>query len=299
MRRKVYIWTMCLLGLAMVASCSKQAADEPDEPKETKEVKLTFWAVQGDGADTRTKINNDKTVHWNKGDMITIFSKDDGYAFTTSDEGPSVKFDGIVTREDAVYYALYPNDYDAYHNPADPTTIITYIPASREASDNSFSNGGNITVAKTTSGEMTLAFKNVCGLIKFNIVSEHPEDITKIVLQGNNNENISGQLRITNVGVAENPDDSTNPLTATITGTGKTITLTPAYGKYFKTDTYYYIVTAPKTFSSGFTLTYYYQDANTNNPEASAVGINKTESVSVERSTIYDAGTITYTRAVP
>lgn len=298
MSRTLYICVMCLWGFTVVTSCNNETGSEPDVPKEVEQIKLTFRAVQGNGsADTRTQINSDKTVSWNKGDKITVFSKDKGYEFTTDSQDLEVDFDGIVNREDDVYYALFPNDYDAYHDPSDPTTIITSIPADRQAVPNSFAKSANITVAKTTKAAMRLEFKNVCGLIKFNLSSDHPEDITKIVLQGNNDESISGQLQITNVGKAEDPDDETYPLTGTVTGSGKTITLTPPHTEYIQAgDHVYYIVVPPTVFRYGITLTYYYQNANTNQLEMSAVGIKKTAECIVARSSILDVGTITYNR---
>jgi hypothetical protein len=204
-------------------------------------------------------------VYWDKDDQITVFSKNTGFSFKTSSGGDKVHFVGTVNVEDATYHALYPYDESATF---DGTTLTTTLQDEQVVDDDlesttnktcSFAIGANITVASTLAADMALSFKNVCGLINFSIHEEvaTTSDLpfSKATLQGNNSENLSGEITIKGVG--------TNTPVGNISGSGKTITLKKNDGP-FKKDFEYFIVVPPKTFSSsGYKITFSNVDGST------------------------------------
>ncbi len=98
-------------------------------------------------------------------------------------------------------------------------------------------------IAHSSSNE--LQFKNVCGGIKFSLSRD---DIQVITFSGNNDEDIVGKFKVV-------MDNDGKPAASVISG-GKTITLSPAVGKAFKRNTYYYIILTPCELTKGFTMVF-------------------------------------------
>lgn len=281
---------MGLAGIILAASCSDES-NKDNEPDVKQPIQLSFKGVQSDGdADTRSYLDGGR-VYWNTDDAINVFtSTGTPYRFDTKEGGANVTFVGTVLSEDIIYFGLYPYNESAtcsYNSSTKDITYYTTFPSSQEALENSFARDANITVAKTTNTEMAFHFKNVCGLIKFNITSSEASlPFTKAVLEGLNSEDIAGDVTITYNHNAEvsltNPDIS-------ITGSaGKTITLNAPTGTTFAKDTDYYIVVPPTEFPSGYKITFYNDDETISRVHSIAT------SKEVKRSKILDAGTYNY-----
>ena len=100
----------------------------------------------------------------------------------------------------------------------------------------------HLAVASTT--ESTLAFKNVCGLVKVTIDAEN---VSKIVFEGNSDEIVSGGINVT---------VSDAPAWTEAEGLGaKSVTLAPVSGNLAKGS--YYFAVLPQTFKAGFKVTAY------------------------------------------
>lgn len=278
--KRFYILAMGLAGIILAASCSNEEKKD-NEPVVQQPVQLVFQGVQSDGgADTKSYLDGG-SVYWNTYDAINVFAGGSSYRFDTKEGGATVTFVGVVLSEDIHYYGLFPYDESATYD-SDTYTYTTTFPAEQTAVANSFAKDANVTVATTTNNEMTFHFKNVCGLVKFNITSaEATLPFTKAVLEGLSSEYIAGAMSIVH--------NSPSVPDGTITGSGTTITLNaPAETTTFAKDTDYYFVVPPKTFSTGYIITFYVDDTPT------AVWNVTDTSAEVQRSKILDAGTYTY-----
>lgn len=277
--KSFYILAMGLAGVILATSCSNEANND-NEPVVQQPVQLVFQGMQSDGsADTRSYLNGGQ-VYWHENDRINVFSRGVSYPFVTKEEGQYAYFVGVVLDEDINYYGLFPYDESATYNSATYTYTTTF-PAEQTAVANSFAKDANVTVATTTNNEMTFHFKNVCGLVKFNITSaEATLPFTKAVLEGLSSEYIAGAMSI-EYNHPSVPDGR-------ITGSGTTITLNaPAETTTFAKDTDYYFVVPPKTFSSGYKITFYVDTTPT------VWNVTGT-SAEVQRSKILDAGSYNY-----
>lgn len=280
--KSFYILAMGLAGVILATSCSNEA-NKDSEPVVQQPVQLVFQGMQSDGsADTRSYLNGGQ-VYWHENDRINVFSRGFSYPFVTKEEGQYAYFVGVVLDEDIHYYGLFPYDESATYNSATYTYTTTF-PAEQTAVANSFAKDANVTVATTTNDEMTFHFKNVCGLVKFNITSaEATLPFTKAVLQGLTTptpESIAGAMSIVH--------NSPSVPVGTITGSGTTITLNAPAETTFAKDTDYYIVVPPTTFTAGYKITFS-NDGGTITGDHS-IGTSQ----EVQRSKILDAGTYTY-----
>lgn len=265
--------------MILATSCSNEAKKD-NEPVVQQPVQLVFKGMQSDGgADTKSYLNGAE-VYWHENDQINVFSRGVSHPFVTKEEGKYAYFVGVVLDEDINYYALFPYDGSATYNTG---TYTTTFPDEQTAVANSFAKNANITVATTNNEDMTFSFKNVCGLIKFNITSaEESLPFTKAVLQGLSStpESIAGAMSIVH--------NSPSVPVGTITGSGTTITLNAPAETTFLKDTDYYIVVPPTTFTAGYKITFY-NDGGTITRDHS-IGTSQ----EVQRSKILDAGTYTY-----
>lgn len=279
--KRFYILAMGLAGVIFATSCSNEA-NKDNEPVVQQPIQLTFKGMQSDnGADTRSYLNG-AMVYWHENDRINVFSREVSYPFVTKEEGQYAYFVGVVLNEDVNYYGLFPYNEGATYN-IETKTYTTTLPAEQTAVANSFAKDANITVAHTNNDDMTFHFKNVCGLIKFRITSaEATLPFTKAVLQGLTTptpESIAGAMSIVH--------NSPSVPVGTITGSGTTITLNAPAETTFAKDTDYYFVVPPKTFSSGYKITFYVDTTPT------VWNVTGT-SAEVQRSKILDAGSYNY-----
>lgn len=280
--KSFYILAMGLAGVILATSCSNEANND-NEPVVQQPVQLVFQGMQSDGsADTRSYLNGGQ-VYWHENDRINVFSRGVSYPFVTKEEGQYAYFVGTVLDEDIHYYGLFPYDESATYD-SETYTYTTTFPAEQTAVANSFAKDANVTVATTTNDEMTFHFKNVCGLVKFNITSaEETLPFTKAVLVGLTTptpESIAGAMSIVH--------NSPSVPDGTITGSGTTITLNAPSETTFLKDTDYYIVVPPTTFTAGYKITFS-NDGGTITRDHS-IGTSQ----EVQRSKILDAGTYTY-----
>lgn len=269
---------MGLAGVIFATSCSNEA-NKDNEHVVQQPIQLVFQGMQSDGsADTRSYLNGGQ-VYWHENDRINVFSRGFSYPFVTKEEGQYAYFVGVVLDEDIHYYGLFPYDESATYNSATYTYTTTF-PAEQTAVANSFAKDANVTVATTTNNEMTFHFKNVCGLVKFNITSaEATLPFTKAVLEGLSSEPIAGAMSV----VYNAPADPNG----TITGSGTAITLNAPAETTFEKDTDYYFVVPPTEFTNGYKITF-------SNDDDSITKEHTVAASEVQRSKILDAGSYTY-----
>ncbi len=130
--------------------------------------------------------------------------------------------------------------------------LTTSLPSYQVATENSFADSLNISVAKgkihplDEKGDVldgSLYFYNVCSGFCFTVAHD---DITAVEIEGLNGENLAGTFEVDLVGA--------EPVVTNVTETQKTVTVVAPNGT-FKPGVQYYAVTLPVTFSNGFIVT--------------------------------------------
>lgn len=262
------------LVVAMTAvSCVKEMQTETPAPENNGAV--TFEASFG--AATKAVLEPGATeskVAWEAGDQVGVFAgegnflykaQNAGYSTTLSTEAADVPAEGP-------YYAVYPYDADAVLAEG---VVTTSLPAVQTAVLGSFTT--HLSVAQAV--ENKFAFKNVCGLVGVKIDAEN---VTKIVLEGNNGEIVAGAINVT---VADAPT-----WTAVAELGATSVTLAPAEGTLAKGV--YYFAVLPQTFEKGFNVKAYKgDDAFVLRNVASAFTLNRSDIIGSKAFGIEGAGT--------
>ena len=229
------------LVVAMTAvSCTKEINNETPEVNDGA---VTFEATFG--AVSKAVLEPGATeskVAWEADDQVSVLAGEGNFLYAAASAGYSTTLSTEATDVPAEgpYYAVFP--YDAYAVLAEGV-ITTTLPAVQTAVLGSFTT--HLAVAQAA--ENKLAFKNVCGLVK---VTVDAENVTKIVLEGNNGEIVAGGINVT---VAD------APTWASVAEQGATsVTLAPAAGTLAKGA--YYFAVLPQTFTKGFNVKAYKGD---------------------------------------
>lgn len=277
---KKYIETLAILmALFCACSCSKESAEPTDkgsekQPSAIGKIPLTFSV----GTSKTVLDPSTGAINFNEGDKISIFDGDaKNNEFTNTTPGnnkPSVTFQGEVTKEADTYYALYPYQENAGFSEGTITNVS--LPASQNATMNSFDPNANISVGATSSSNLVLM--NVCSLLK--IVVEPGESYSKAVITSNDGTAMCGTINIS-FDVEGNPvvgGEITNG-SSSVTLTGNMVSATD--------PTNYYVVVLPKTYTKGFTVRLYKEGQ-----EGAAAMKYTSSSVTIERAKIGNFGHI-------
>lgn len=233
---------MLLAGTVMtvLSSCSKQA--EPVEADASGSKKVVLYAgteTISSVEDTRVYFSDWSTyqLYWANQDKISVFVDDNNYEFTnTASAGTSATFEGSIEPSSS-YTALYP-----YNSSATliSNVVSTTFPAAQSAVADGTDKEALVAVA-VSDGNNNLHFKNVYGIVKFEIVDD---DVTSVALEGNNGEVLAGDVDIT-LGSTPSYVVTGNPSTE--------IVLTPDGRSTFVTGDYA-IAALPVSFTRGFKL---------------------------------------------
>lgn len=176
-------------------------------------------------------------VSWETTDRVGIMYGDSNVEYKADQAGARTMLSPVSASADASeVWAVLP--YDASATLAGGV-ISTTVPAEQPALE-----GGafhHLAVAHSTNG--TLAFRNVCGLVRVRVTTE---GITKVVFAGKASEKVAGDVAIT---VAAEP--------AVSTGTSETVALVPASDQTAIAVGDYFLAVLPQNFASGFTVTAY------------------------------------------
>lgn len=187
--------------LMMAAACSVEEVEyEPSDP--TVRNRPVYYAAIDDESSTRTLIDADLNVLWNKGDRLTIFPNNtlgSEYEFQGEDRAPSGDLASVEAENDGVYHVgteLDGYDYAIYPHSKDTKILsngsITYtFPDVQTYQEKSFGRGANVMVARTTHGNFNLGFKNVLGYLSFRFYGTNVH-VSSIILEANGGESISG-----------------------------------------------------------------------------------------------------------
>ena len=223
-----YILLLCTLCLGLV-SCVKENMTGVDADGLT-----TFKAVYAD-AQTKTVLDG-LTPMWTPEDKISIYDgKNNEFVNAGTSNSASTQFNGKLEGKGRTHYlAAYPYNSDLTFSFMGMTVYSLNIPEMQNAVVGSYDPSAAVAIAY--SQNTTLAFKNVCSLLKFKIVSDGVTSVTIIpngeneILAATFNATIDTETRITVIDGKE---------TVTLNGD-------------FKKDETYYIVTLPANLQHGF-----------------------------------------------
>lgn len=232
----IYMAVMCLLGLS---ACQ-------NEEIFTTEGEGTLEFYTSTQIDTRTSLQDGRTVVWNQGDAVAVYDfAAPKRKFVAEINGGTARFRGNITPKYGSFIAAYPYDLAAENDASQK--ILMYLPAEQTAVADGFGPDLNLSIAK---GERNVdgtpsevRFRNVCQLFKFGVPAYAAGRIVKIELTAN--KAIAGQLTV----------DYTNydPIVTISTQGTKTIALFPPTGTDAFTEGEFYFVVAPEALD-GFTL---------------------------------------------
>ena len=238
--RKISFIAALVVAMAAV-SCVKEMQTETPAPEVNGAV--TFEASFG--AATKAVLEPGATeskVAWEAGDQVGVFAGEGNYLYKAQNAGYSTTLstEAADVPAEGPYYALYPYDADAELAEG---VVTTTLPVVQTAVLGSFTT--HLSVAQAV--ENKFAFMNVCGLVGVKIDAEN---VTKIVLEGNNGEIVAGAINVT---VADAPT-----WTAVAEQGATTVTLAPTEGTLAKGV--YYFAVLPQTFEKGFNVKAYKGD---------------------------------------
>lgn len=201
---------------------------------------VTFTATFSEAVDAKATITvgaEQSLVSWETTDRVGIMYGTSNFEYKADQAGARTMLSPVSASADASeVWAVLP--YDASATLAGGV-VSTTLPAEQPALE-----GGafhHLAVAHSTNG--SLAFKNVCGLVRVRVTTE---GITKVVFAGKASEKVAGAIAVT---VAAEPTVSE--------GTSETVSLVPASGAETIPVGDYFLAVLPQTFQNGFTVTAY------------------------------------------
>ncbi len=197
------IFTIVAIAVLAVASCTKEKPGEnenniPGSKEVTPPAEGFSWYDFQADAPTKTALD-DEGVIWSAGDRIKVIYGEEDTDFAISEEGVldagalSASFRVALPTtlaEDATVYAVYPSDVEASLSESILSVTIPNEQTPRFGS-------ADIIAASSTVSSLSLAFKQVCGLISFEISSGNPKSISRAQLKDLFEVSLSGKLALT------------------------------------------------------------------------------------------------------
>ena len=224
---------LLILALAAAVSCVKEENPQ-QENEAIEFGQFSFTAVRENVGDINpssksqldpgdTDDTDGRMVHWMAGDAVVVFEASDennivtgsnlptdegnwykGYKFAT--EGSGLSADFRITADDkkaaseesfnpaaGKYIMLYTYSETYYCN-VDKSFARFYINPSQTATKNSFDKNRGSAIAKASSLEENVSFRNLVSLLKFTVPEEFSGKVASITVSGNGEEHIAGDV---------------------------------------------------------------------------------------------------------
>ena len=190
MRAKFFFGIAAML---LLASCEEsfEMHAELDIPS----AEQVFTAITEDGTTTRTSLsdytNEDGcySLNWSSGDAISIYDGANTAVYTTNDSASSTAeftcSTGIISHTVSEYVAFYPSTI---------TTSNMVLPAEQNYVKNNIANFP----MRAVSGSKELAFKNLCGIIRFSLKSEESGQVAVSSIALSADKGMSGAFTVNN-----------------------------------------------------------------------------------------------------
>lgn len=238
--------TLFLAILFFVYSCT--SIESPEPILHVDDLELTFtarWETQ----ETKTVLQNDKSVLWYPGDAISMFyGNGDGggarFESTNTEQTAVTDFHGTLTGNASgsdYYWGVYPYSGD---NACDGSSVTLRVLESQQAVEGTFANGMFPAVA--CSRNRDLSFYNVCGGVRFSLSRT---DITSVTLRANGGVAIAGTAQV-------KFGSDGKPTIAKILDGKSAITIAAQDGEALRPGVSYYMVMLPTDLSMGITMTF-------------------------------------------
>lgn len=224
---------LLILALAAAVSCVKEENPQ-QENEAIEFGQFSFTAVRENVGDITpssksqldpgdTDDTDGRMVHWKSGDAVIVFEASDennivsgsnlptdegnwykGYKFATEGSGLSADFritadDNKAASEESFnptagkYIMLYTYSETYYCN-VEKSFARFYINPSQTATKNSFDKNRGSAIAKASSLEENVSFKNLVSLLKFTVPEEFSGKVASITVSGNGEEHIAGDV---------------------------------------------------------------------------------------------------------
>ena len=218
-------------------------------------------ATSLDGGDTRIELNNNLETVWSAGDAVSVFYKSNAnnkYRYsgeTGAKSGELVletQANGTQTMSDIVAIYPYSNNYEL--NIPEQRVKVT-LPSTQHYINGTYGLGENLMLYSGTSDNFS--FKSVCGWLRLHLLGA--KRVTSITLHGNNNETLTGSamLDYTTLEIEMTGGTSNSSLRSITIDCGDGVALSPS------SDTEFYFVLAPQTFTKGITIDIEFEDGTT------------------------------------
>ena len=188
MRSKLFLG---IVAMFLLTSCEDPFETEFDN--ETNGSTEVFFATTETEPSTRTSLsgytNADGcySLYWDSGDAISIFDGTNTAVYTTEDSNTSsavfVRSDGKISNTAARYEAFYPSSI---------TTTNMILPANQNYVDGNIENFP----MRAVSTNKDLAFKNLCGIIRFSLKSEENGQISISSISLSSDKGMSGSFTV-------------------------------------------------------------------------------------------------------
>ncbi len=273
---------LILMALCVAAvSCTKDElwSDEAVKPEtdkvETEEVyqgaiPMEFRAVTDE---TKTAIGDlidgKRSISWEAGDEIKVIWAENNTVAAAASSGATTTFSANVDEADA-YYAVYPAS--ATSSLAEGAVTVT-IPATQDV--RAGFNAAHYAVAKADA-DNNLAFKNICGWLKFTISDPA---IKRVLVRGNGEQNITGKVTVT--------FDETGNIASTAVSGGNNRLIVDVDGA----GDYYVAVLPGMDLANGVGFRFY-TDHSTAGDKAIETGVFNAKPLAVEGGAIVNLGDI-------
>ena len=219
--------------LPLLFSCAKEVAREDVQPR-----RITLRAATEVPAGKVFVSDGLLTPFWSGEDKIAVFDPA-RHLFTISEcSGSTALFEGEIGNAPAdTLYAAYP--FDAALS-ASGSTVSMVLPSEQRVPDGLAVDQAAMLSAAYTSGGSTLYFRNVGGLLRFEIKES---DVTSVKIEGNGGEPLAGSLSV----------DCTTGVSS-VTAASSSVTVVPQSGGAFAPGVFF-AVAAPVALGGGITLT--------------------------------------------
>ena len=248
--KKLFLGAVVLL----LAACSTKI----DEGTTLEPEGRTFYGVIAE-EDTRVFLDDQIRLHWNAGDLITLFegiTRNKKYQFMGEDGDNAGEFEfvsqGFGTGNDLDrYYAVYPYASTTKYVYGLPDYIQYTLPATQTYVAGSVGKDANVMVAITADlDDMDLRFRNTCSFLLIRLWGAEGQTVGSITLSSIGGEPLAGTCQLV-------PTYGGTP-TLTMTGTTTSITLSCSEGVAIGTSeaeaTDFWLVLPPATYAGGISV---------------------------------------------
>ena len=181
MKTRIYLTLATTAILLLPLACEKENEEQNPVPVSDK-VSVSLSATGEPTDKAFIDFSQAQTVRWADDDLIAVFDGTTKNQFSTdagTNSGATATFSGEVTAGYSNLYAVYP--YSAAGSLSGSSLSVTVPAAQTVSATASVDPAAIVSVGLVDAG--TVEFKQVCGLLKFQIDTTN---ITKVILHGTN-----------------------------------------------------------------------------------------------------------------